>query len=68
MLSVRCPICEAKMEGRSLADLPFFPFCGSRCKTIDLGRWLKGGYAIPGVPTDEADDSLPEGGEPPEKE
>ena len=24
------------------------PFCSKRCADIDLGRWLKGGYAIPG--------------------
>jgi len=26
----------------------FAPFCGERCTDVDLGRWLKGGYAIPG--------------------
>jgi len=25
------------------------PFCSKRCADIDLGRWLKGGYAIPGI-------------------
>lgn len=24
------------------------PFCSKRCMDVDLGRWLKGGYAIPG--------------------
>ena len=24
------------------------PFCSKRCADIDLGRWLKGGYVIPG--------------------
>ena len=24
-----------------------FPFCGPRCKTIDLGKWLNGEYRIP---------------------
>ena len=28
----------------------FRPFCSDRCQKIDLGRWLKGVYAIP---TDE---------------
>ena len=23
------------------------PFCSSRCKTIDLGRWLDGDYRLP---------------------
>jgi endogenous inhibitor of DNA gyrase (YacG/DUF329 family) len=26
------------------------PFCSKRCADIDLGRWLKGGYVIPGAP------------------
>lgn len=26
------------------------PFCSKRCADIDLGRWLKEGYAIPGTP------------------
>lgn len=25
----------------------FYPFCSTRCKDIDLNRWLSGGYAIP---------------------
>lgn len=40
-----CPICgKAVMEA-------FHPFCSRRCADVDLGRWLKGGYAIPGAPT-----------------
>ncbi|RVA79830.1 DNA gyrase inhibitor YacG, partial [Mesorhizobium sp. M7A.F.Ca.CA.001.08.2.1] len=23
-----------------------FPFCATRCKDIDLNRWLKGAYVI----------------------
>jgi len=23
------------------------PFCSERCKMADLGRWLKGDYAVP---------------------
>jgi endogenous inhibitor of DNA gyrase (YacG/DUF329 family) len=26
------------------------PFCSRRCADIDLHRWLKGGYVIPGPP------------------
>ena len=39
-----CPIC------RKPAAEGFKPFCSKRCADIDLGRWLKGGYAIPGAP------------------
>lgn len=40
----RCPICEAPAEPHSR------PFCSTRCKDEDLGRWLRGHYRIP---TDE---------------
>jgi hypothetical protein len=39
-----CPVC-----GKPKAP-DFAPFCSKRCADIDLGRWLKGGYAIPGRP------------------
>ena len=29
------------------------PFCSRRCADVDLGRWLKGSYAIPAVETDD---------------
>ncbi len=44
-----CPICGKLGQAR------FSPFCSRRCADIDLGRWLKGGYAIPGRPEDETD-------------
>lgn len=46
-----CPICETK---RSQAE--YKPFCSKRCADVDLSRWLKGGYAIPGRPTDDAEE------------
>lgn len=36
-----CPIC------RQAAAEAHAPFCSKRCTDIDLGRWLKGTYAIP---------------------
>lgn len=33
------------------------PFCSKRCADVDLGQWLKGGYAIPGAPA-ELDENL----------
>lgn len=38
----RCPICTAPTE------LAYRPFCSRRCADVDLSRWLRGGYAIPG--------------------
>ena len=41
-LDTQCPICaKPSMEAAK-------PFCSKRCADIDLGRWLKGTYAIPG--------------------
>ena len=37
-----CPICGKK---RSAA---YDPFCSKRCADVDLHRWLKGSYVIPG--------------------
>jgi len=41
-MSQSCPICH-KNEA-----IKFKPFCSKRCADIDLGRWLKGSYAIKG--------------------
>jgi uncharacterized protein len=46
MIRVRCPICGRVMAGQSTAEWPEFPFCGKRCRTIDLGRWLGETYRI----------------------
>ncbi|WP_321396674.1 DNA gyrase inhibitor YacG [Emcibacter sp.] len=37
-----CPICKQLPETEK-----YLPFCSARCADIDLGRWLKGSYAIP---------------------
>ena len=47
-----CPICKRPLpEGPDAARLR--PFCSRRCADVDLGRWLKGSYAIPAVETDD---------------
>ncbi len=56
-----CPICN-KPEAAG-----FKPFCSKRCADIDLGRWLKGGYAIPGAPADPASPSNPSEKDPDEE-
>lgn len=38
----RCPICQEP------TDPEYRPFCSRRCADVDLSRWLKGTYAIPG--------------------
>lgn len=57
-----CPIC-----GKPAADDRLKPFCSKRCADIDLGRWLKGGYAIPGPPAGPASPSNPSEKDPDEE-
>ncbi len=40
--SLRCPTCRKIV----LAGEPDFPFCSDRCRVIDLGKWVSGGYVI----------------------
>ena len=47
-----CPICEVRP-----VSAEFKPFCSKRCADIDLSRWLKGGYAIPGASADSAEET-----------
>jgi endogenous inhibitor of DNA gyrase (YacG/DUF329 family) len=45
-----CPVC-----GKG----PLAPparFCSERCQAVDLGRWLRGDYAIPAEDEAEEDD------------
>ncbi|MBX3351716.1 MAG: DNA gyrase inhibitor YacG [Phycisphaeraceae bacterium] len=39
---VRCPICDGAVDVHGES----FPFCTRRCKLVDLGRWLGGGYVV----------------------
>ncbi len=50
----KCALC-----GKLVVDA-YSPFCSRHCADLDLGRWLKGQYAIPatlggndGTPSDE---------------
>jgi endogenous inhibitor of DNA gyrase (YacG/DUF329 family) len=45
----KCPEC-----GKSAAT-GTYPFCSDRCKDLDLNRWLKGSYVLPGRPITEED-------------
>ncbi|WP_426437538.1 DNA gyrase inhibitor YacG [Bradyrhizobium genosp. P] len=44
-----CPIC------RKPAEQAFRPFCSPRCRDVDLNRWLKGSYVVPGRDDDVED-------------
>jgi endogenous inhibitor of DNA gyrase (YacG/DUF329 family) len=40
--SLRCPTCRKIV----LTKDPDFPFCSDRCRVVDLGKWISGGYVI----------------------
>ena len=52
-LDARCVYCRQRP-----ADPAWKPFCSDRCRMADLGRWLTGGYSVPGEPA--ADDVAPD--------
>lgn len=49
----KCPVCSKP------AEAAFRPFCSRTCADVDLLRWLRGGYAIPGGLSDEDGDTDP---------
>ncbi|MBV7378943.1 DNA gyrase inhibitor YacG [Maritimibacter dapengensis] len=49
-----CPICAKD------SDPKYRPFCSKRCADVDLGRWLKGGYAIPATDPEDIEEALDE--------
>lgn len=51
-MKVKCPTCAKLVE---YEGNEFRPFCSVRCKTIDLGDWASGKYAVP-VDKTENDD------------
>lgn len=38
----RCPVCNAEVSPTAAT----LPFCSSRCRMVDLGRWMQGEYVI----------------------
>jgi endogenous inhibitor of DNA gyrase (YacG/DUF329 family) len=45
-----CPVCGKP------ATVVHKPFCSPRCRQVDLGRWLAGGYVVPGGPPEPEED------------
>lgn len=46
MPTFECPTCHRTISVARGEDAPYRPFCGERCKLVDLGRWLDGTYSI----------------------
>lgn len=43
-IQVTCPTCKKKFGYYSSH---FRPFCGEKCRLIDLGQWLSESYSVP---------------------
>lgn len=48
----RCRQCGGSVELDP--SNPWRPFCSERCKTLDLGDWFAGRYAIPAESQEES--------------
>ncbi len=62
-LKLRCPTCKKFVKSTN----PDFPFCSSRCRLIDLGKWASGDYVI-SSPLQDTSDTIPEGSPADEKD
>ena len=56
MKNVRCPICDREFDSTAATVTAQLPFCGERCRLIDLGRWLGERYRLEDTAPD--DDSI----------
>jgi endogenous inhibitor of DNA gyrase (YacG/DUF329 family) len=53
---VACPTCGKILEWRP--ENTWRPFCGERCKLIDLGQWADEKFKLPVEETDAFDEHL----------
>ncbi len=42
-MTARCPICRKATDSEKNSD---FPFCGERCRLLDLGNWASEKYRV----------------------
>jgi uncharacterized protein len=57
---MRCPTCDREFSPESS---PAMPFCGERCRLIDLGRWLDEKQRVPFEPEEEEEGVPPPRGD-----
>ena len=46
----RCPICKSPTDSEAHVN---FPFCGERCRMLDLGAWASEKYVVSDAIFDE---------------
>ena len=51
MTKLHCPICDKLFDDND--ERASLPFCSSRCKLIDAGRWFDEAYGLPIEPEEE---------------
>jgi uncharacterized protein len=56
VVQLACPTCKKPVKSTD----PEFPFCGERCRLIDLGKWASGQYVI-SSPVRDVSDGIPSG-------
>ncbi|HLK88637.1 MAG TPA: DNA gyrase inhibitor YacG [Polyangia bacterium] len=63
-MRAKCPTCGGPLaESAEVAQ--FRPFCSERCRLVDLGKWLDGGFRIESpISEEDLDQGLPTDGEP----
>lgn len=61
--SLRCPTCRKIVAAKD----PDFPFCSNRCRVVDLGKWISGGYVVSSPVNDPESTSEAEYNEPSER-
>lgn len=61
-----CPQCDRPVGPR--AENRNFPFCSSRCRGVDLSKWLSEEYRIGGAGTGEDPSIAQEATNPPARE
>lgn len=47
MVAATCPTCGKVVPTDESARPPTFPFCSTRCRDVDLGRWFSEQYHVP---------------------
>jgi len=50
MITLKCPTC---LKPFNTDETTAMPFCSSRCRQVDLGRWFNEEYGMPFEPTEE---------------
>jgi uncharacterized protein len=55
MLSAMSPCTNCRRTAAPRAENAAFPFCSTRCKLIDLGKWVDKSYRVPACPGSSSD-------------